>query len=225
MHNAAANFDDDFGYEPKPRKNPPRKPRTGTPAGKKTTAKRRRFDMHRVARFAAVGMAATMALGIMVNALVLQKGHHPAPLFGHAVAPPAARAKVETPAPPAARAVQADEASAATVAKPRKTVLAARETTSEGTSDDAIGRLLAGGAKGAPKGETKSEAKSEVKTVGGVQRALNKLGFKVPATGAIGPATKKAIEAFEKDRHLPVKGEVSRRLVRVLAAESGIRID
>ena len=221
MRNAAT-FDDDLDYGAAPRKGTPRKPRAATAGKTKKGAKRPRFDMHRVARFAAIGMAATMALGIMVNALVLQKGHHPAPLFGKASTPvtiPAA-----APLPPARTAPVAASADVAptTSTKPRKTVVAGRDADAQ-AGDDAIGRLLAGGAM--PAAKAASNGKGEGKTVTGVQRALTKLGFKVPTTGAAGPATKKAIEAFEKDRHMPVRGEVDRRLVKVLAAESGIKID
>ncbi len=222
MRNAAT-FDDDLGYDAAPRKGAPRKPRAASTAGKKKKGARRpRFDMHRVARFTAIGMAATMALGIMVNALVLQKGHHPAPLFGKAPVP--ATAQATAPLPPV-RAAQVDGpeevATPAPVAKAHKTVVAARDADAP-IGDDAIGRLLSGGAALA---KTKGDAKGDGKTVMAVQRALSKLGFKVPPTGAAGPATKKAIEAFEKDRHMAVKGEVNRHLVKVLAAESGIKID
>lgn len=223
MRNAAT-FDDDLDYASVPRERAPRKPRAASAAAKKKKGPRRpRFDMHRVARVAAIGMAATMALGIMVNALVLQKGHHPAPLFGKA--PGAAAASAVLPRP-VVHAAQVDAPLAVTpvapTAKARKSVVASRDA-DEPVGDDAIGRLLAGGAPAKASG--KGEAKSDGKTTMGVQRALTKLGFKVPPTGTAGPATKKAIEAFEKDRHMAVKGEVDRRLVKVLAAESGIKID
>lgn len=221
MRNAAT-FDDDLGYEASPRKTAKRKPPTAR-AGKKKGAKRRRFDLQRVARFAAIGMAATMAIGIMVNALVLQKGHHPAPLFGKALAPIAGLAAAPLPPIRAAQVAAQAEPSTALPAKPRKVEVAGRDGDAP-AADDAISRLLSGGSStAAPKGDTKGDAKD--KTVAGVQRALTKLGFKVPATGAAGPATKKAIEAFEKDRHVAVKGEVNRRLVKMLTAESGIKID
>ena len=230
----AAMFDDDLGYEPKPRKGAPRKPRAAS-AGKKKGAKRKRFGMDRVARYAAIGMAATMALGIMVNALVLQKGHHPAPLFGKTSAPTASQAAAAPLPPVRTEPVEASaEAAPASTGKVRRTVVATRETDAP-SSEDAIGRLLAGGGGSAAKvtgkvqGQGKVQGKGNVKdegrTVTGVQRALSKLGFKVPVTGASGPATKKAIEAYEKDHHLPVKGEVNRHLVKALAADSGVKID
>ena len=224
MRNAAT-FDDDLVTKAPPRAGAPRKPRAGGAKGKKS-ARQPRFDMHRVARFTAIGMAATMALGIMVNALVLQKGHHPAPLFGKAtaVSPTPLAAQSTAPLPP----THAVEASAAAPKAARRPIVATHDDDAPG-SDDAISRLLAGGpgsgAKAAARSDAKKDDKGTGKMVTGVQRALTKLGFKVPATGAAGPATKKAIEAFQKDRHMPVKGEVDRRLVKVLAAESGIKID
>ena len=134
-------------YASAPRERAPRKPRATSAAAKKKKGPRRpRFDMHRVARVAAIGMAATMALGIMVNALVLQKGHHPAPLFGKASVAAAAPAVV--PRPPV-RAAQADApesvAPVASTAKARKIVVASRDA-DDPVGDDAIGRLLADGA-------------------------------------------------------------------------------
>ena len=233
MRNAAT-FDDDLGFETaarrsSARKGQPSRPRAAGGAGKtKKRGKRSRFDMHRVARVAAIAMAATMAIGIMVNALVLQKGHHPAPLFGKATASTSTMAVPKTTsAAPAVRTVQSEDAATpepkAPSAKPRKTVVAAREAEAS-VSDDAIGRLLAGGPSPVA-GKGPPDARPDGKMVTGVQRALTKLGFKVPTTGTIGPATKKAIEAFEKDRHMPVKGELNRRLVKVLAAESGTKIE
>lgn len=224
MRNAAT-FDDDLVDYGPARKGAPRKRRGTAPAAKaKKGTKRPRFDMHRVARFAAIGMAATMALGIMVNALVLQKGHHPSPLFGKAS--PVNATQPPAPLPPirAAQAVHTD-AAPATIARAPKNVTTAVQGGSKASPDDPIGRLLAGGPASGGKAAVQGEAKGEGKTVMGVQRALNKLGFRVPATGAAGPVTKKAIQAFEKDRHMAVKGEVDRRLVKVLAAESGIKIE
>jgi peptidoglycan hydrolase-like protein with peptidoglycan-binding domain len=52
-----------------------------------------------------------------------------------------------------------------------------------------------------------------------------KLGFVVKPNGTFGPATKAALESFERDQHLPVKGEMSRKILRQLSAESGVAID
>ena len=212
---AAATFDDDFGFDKPARKAAPRKPRA-RPGKKKRSSFR--LDMHKVARYAAVGMSATLALGIMVNALMLQKSRHPAPLFGKGVAiapPPApvAAPAARTPAPAAPPVEQAPAEVPAPAAKPHH----AADKTSEG---DAIARLLQGPGGGAP-----TVDKADSKTVLGVQRALAKLGFAVKPDGTLGLSTRKAIEAFEKDRHLPINGEISHRLVRTIGAESGMKID
>ena len=55
-----------------------------------------------------------------------------------------------------------------------------------------------------------------------VQRALNDYGYgPVKATGVFGPETIAAIQKFERDRKLPVTGQISQRLLRDLAALSG----
>lgn len=218
MPNAAATFDDDFGFDKPARKTGPRKPKTAS-ARRRKKRPGLRVDMRKVARLAAVGMSASLALGIMVNALVLQKSRHPAPLFGKtvALAPPPASAAVaaRTPAPTQAVAPTVAPEPAAPAARPRH---AAADKSNEG---DAIARLLQGsGAAPAAPAE-----KPDGKTVLGVQKALAKLGFAVKPNGSLGPSTRKAIEAFEKDRHLPMKGELTRRLVKIIGAESGVKID
>lgn len=229
MPNAAASFDEDFGYDEQARRKAPRKPRAAQ--GRKKKRGGWSFDMGRVARYAAIGMSATIALGIMYNALMSQKGHHPAPLFGKPAPVVQARLPAQTRQPVderpdaslAARASAmpepADEAPEAPppIAKARHGV-ASQHATDHG--DDAIARLLQTGAAVPATGD-----RSDTKTVLAAQKALAKLGFAVKANGAMGPSTRKAIERFEQDRHLAVKGELTRRLVKTLSAESGVKID
>jgi peptidoglycan hydrolase-like protein with peptidoglycan-binding domain len=71
---------------------------------------------------------------------------------------------------------------------------------------DAIGDLIAGSSR----------------RVLAVQRALGDFGYgPVRPTGALSPETRAAIEKFERDRKLPVTGQLSDRLVRELAATTG----
>jgi peptidoglycan hydrolase-like protein with peptidoglycan-binding domain len=71
---------------------------------------------------------------------------------------------------------------------------------------DAIGDLIAGSSR----------------RVLAVQRALGDFGYgPVKPTGVVGPDTRAAIEKFERDRRLPVTGQLSDRLVRELAATTG----
>ena len=55
-----------------------------------------------------------------------------------------------------------------------------------------------------------------------VQRALNDFGYgPVKATGSFGAETVTAIQKFERDRKLPVTGQISPQLLRELAAATG----
>jgi hypothetical protein len=180
---------------------------------------------------------------ITVNALGLQRGPHPAPLFSPMrVAPPA-----QAPIPPArpvpsqaqsqAQPQPAPAPAAATAAaRPAKTSaspIAELVRTSEvpvrpaasaeaKPSRDAIGDLIRTGEPG-----TRPPANvGEPGRVAAAQRALIKLGYgPLKADGVMGAGTRQALERFEKDRRLPVTGELAARTVRDLAAQSGIGIE
>ena len=240
MRNAAATFDDDYNYDAPSRGSAPRKPRASSPKSpsskskpRKKKGKRFAVDFHKVARYAAIGMSATVVVGIMVNALMMQKGHHPAPLFGKSaldttttiVAPtPAKVARVSVPSP--APAVEETAPIAAPtpmpVLKPRHATMTSTtdQASARATDDDQIAKLLKTGVVPVVAGD-----KNDSKTVLGVQKALTKLGFTLKPNGTLGPTTKKAIEAFEKERNMPVNGTLSPRMLRILSAESGVKID
>jgi peptidoglycan hydrolase-like protein with peptidoglycan-binding domain len=60
------------------------------------------------------------------------------------------------------------------------------------------------------------------KRVLAVQRALAEAGYaQIRPTGVFGPDTRAAIEKFERERKLPITGQISDRLVRELAALTG----
>jgi peptidoglycan hydrolase-like protein with peptidoglycan-binding domain len=62
--------------------------------------------------------------------------------------------------------------------------------------------------------------------VAAVQRALTEYGYgQLKPTGAIGADTQAAILKFERDRKIPVTGQMSDRLVRELTAMIGHPID
>ena len=62
--------------------------------------------------------------------------------------------------------------------------------------------------------------------VAAVQRALTQYGYgQLKATGAVGSDTQAAITKFERDRKLPVTGQMSDRLVRELTAMVGHPIE
>ena len=60
------------------------------------------------------------------------------------------------------------------------------------------------------------------KQVVAVQRALSEFGYgQIKPTGMIDPQTQSAIQKFERERGLPVTGQLSHRVVRELAAITG----
>ncbi len=231
MRNAAA-FDDDYALdEPVRSAKPARKARTGA---KKKPPARARKGRGRTLHYAAIGLSASLAVGIMVNALILQHGRHSAPLFGKAIAlgeapVPVATAAAPPPAPAANTPVPAASPPPAAPAAPvashprRPSAEPVPAPAAKASHDDPIGKLLRGSAGG---DKTPDKAgKEESKTVLATQHALVKLGFVVKPTGTYGPVTKAAIEAFERDQHLPVKGEMSRKVLKQISAESGVAID
>lgn len=68
--------------------------------------------------------------------------------------------------------------------------------------------------------------KPEVNRVAAAQRALAKLGYgAMKVDGVMGSGTKQAIERFERDRRLPVTGDLTPRTARELASASGLPVD
>ena len=154
-----------------------------------------------------------MAAGVSVNALFLQEGRHPAPIFQlpWPKAEPAPRAHptaAQTPLPPAR------PASIATV----KTD-AGETPKAETKTLDPIAQLLNGGA---PKKVETSPAKN--KTVLLAQKALAKLGFSLHEDGVYGGTTREAVEKFERANGMPVKGELSPKILRLLSQRSGVEV-
>jgi hypothetical protein len=156
-------------------------------------------------------------VGIGVNALLLQRERHPAPLFGSA--PPARPASAAPgpaptpPAPPKSQPVQPDTSPAplsATALPPARPAAAADNPA---PASDPIAALLAGEAqKGG--GERLAIA---------AQTALAKLGYPVKPDGNEGAATQQALRDFERAHGLPPATEITERLVKQLtqAARGG----
>jgi peptidoglycan hydrolase-like protein with peptidoglycan-binding domain len=240
------------------------------------TAERRRFDegqrsLWRAALTHAFGRNPrdTIALGvvalavgaILINALHLQPGPHPAPIFKmrpRPVAAPEPRAPVPLPRPamradalaPSGRLraeVVADiqrelakrnfyDGPADGISGP-KTDAAIRDFTqaaglklaAEPTED--LLRALArspvkaparGGAGSARVDPIAELIEPSARRVLAVQRALADAGYgQIKATGSYNPETRAAIEKFERERKLPITGQISDRLVRELAALTG----
>ena len=144
---------------------------------------------------------------IFANALFMQKGPHPAPIFALKsvtvqVAPapaPAAIAPAAIPAP----------AVAAVPAPPPRPEAAPHKPAQKAVRNDPIAQLLA-----------------PTNRVLAVQRALTDYGYgQIRPTGVVGPDTEEAIKKFERSKKMPVTGALSEPLIKALSEMSGQRID
>jgi hypothetical protein len=174
----------------------------------------------------AVALAAVCA--IIVNALFMQAGRHPAPIFGTVVTLPALAALPANPMP-RPRPVEADVSMPE--AKPADSKAADALTGLVKTSST-VQPASANIPRPPVTVPVSSRVESVPVTVAGphrvaaVQRALTEYGYgQLKPTGVAGADTQTAIQKFEKARKLPVTGQVSDRLVRELAATIGHPIE
>lgn len=197
---------------------------------------------------------------IIANALFLQAGRHPAPLFGSSVLIPVA---ASTPANllPRPRPTEADAAqlepraieikpaeSRAMESKPAESKAAESKAADPKSADpksadprsaDPMANLVKATAAAplAPSNVMRppapvpmvSRGEAQItgsRRVAAVQRVLTEYGYgQLKATGTIGSDTQAAIQKFERERKIPVTGQMSDRLVRELTAMVGHPID
>ena len=192
---------------------------------------------------------------IIANAMFLQAGRHPSPLFGTVVAVPAAAPVVASPlprprpveattkavdAPPEPKAVEPRSDSRSdfksdsrTDAKSDRSEFKNR-VQSRGRHDQS-GQGDGGAAdRPAPVARppvpvpsaSRNDPASASRRIAAVQRTLTEYGYgQLKPTGTVGSETQAAIQKFERDRKIPVTGQVSDRTVRELAAMTGKAID
>jgi peptidoglycan hydrolase-like protein with peptidoglycan-binding domain len=205
-----------------------------------------------------VGAAATALVAIVVNALYLQPGRHPSPIF--AISPPVAAAAASSAAVgtrqrgPVAEVVRQDPA-----ARPRAEIIAdvQRELTRRGFFDSpvdgtmgaktdaairdfeqsaglkptgepseallqSIARTPAAARAAAPRKDPIAGLIASSRQLAAVQRALSDSGYgPLETNGVLGSNTRAAIERFERDRRIPITGQVSERVIRELSAVTG----
>lgn len=183
----------------------------------------------------AVLVAAAMVAAIIGNALFMQAGRHPSPMFGRTV-------PVAFPAPsvapvnpmPRSRPLEAD-------AKPAEVRAFEVKPQPEPRTSDPMGQLVARTTASSPvpaaaaamrppapipAAATKADPIAAQRRIAAVQRTLTDFGYaQLRPTGVAGTDTQAAIMKFEKERRLPVTGQVSDRLVRELAAVTGRPIE
>jgi hypothetical protein len=217
------------------------------------------------------GAIAFAAVGAIIgNAIFLQAGRHPSPMFGGSVGVPTAAPASPLPRPrpieadakppetrspearfPEVRSVEAKSVEAKSVeaksleakslevrsvesrpveARPAESRAAdplANLVKATGTPSVASNAAAANVMRPpAPIPSTRSDLITSSHRVAWVQRALTEYGFgQLKPTGTVGSDTQAAIQKFERDRKLPVTGQMSDRLVRELTTMTGRPID
>ena len=174
-------------------------------------------------------LAAAAICAILANALFLQAGRHPSPMFGSVVTLPAPHTAAVNPLPrPRPVELVTDPPTIGAVEARGADPKNANFKNADPKDPDPMGdlrqvdRCAHGGAcqcgtsAGAGSGH---RAKRRARRVAGVQRALPQYGYgQLKPTGAVGADTQAAITKFERDRKLPVTGQMSDRLVKELTA-------
>ena len=154
-----------------------------------------------------LGAALFAALvGIGVNALLLQRERHPAPLFGYAAPKVPSAAPAPAPPPPQKPVSTEDNAPPAPPAAALPPPRAAQTAGASSSGSDPIAELLAG------------ETHGNSSRTFAAQTALAKLGYSVKPDGKEGSATEQALREFERAHGLPPATEITERLVKQLTA-------
>jgi Putative peptidoglycan binding domain len=193
------------------------------------------------------GALAVAAIGAVVaNALFLQSGPHPSPMFGSVVTLPAPGSPSSVNPLPRPRPAEATKAEAAPSepksvepkaveprvidTKPAETKAAdpltnlVKATSAAPVSTSAIPRPPAPIPVASRSDGNLSPGGS--RRVAAVQRALTEYGYgQLKPTGTIGADTQAAIAKFERERKIPATGQMSDRMVRELSATIGHAID
>jgi hypothetical protein len=186
------------------------------------------------------GLVAVAAIGaIVANALFLQTGRHPAPMFGTVINLPAPSSLPLSNPLPRSRPVGADTSPL----EPRATEFRAEPkpaeraekspekpvdaTASTPRSGDPMTNLVkqtisAPPSVARPPAPIPVQQGPAARRIAGVQRALSEYGYgNLKITGAMGAETQSAIQKFEREHKMQVTGQVSDRLLRELGAAIG----
>jgi hypothetical protein len=193
-----------------------------------------RILLHSPKDLIAGALAFAAVSAIVANAVFMQAGHHPSPMFGTPAAVPLAAANpLPRPRPPEATLRPADvklaearpvEARPAEV-KPAAPVSVVPKTNAAPAASATPARPPAPipvSSRSDPVGDLIVASRR----VAAVQRALTEYGYgQLKPTGTAGSDTQAAIQKFERDRKLPITGQMSDRLVRELSTATGRAID
>ena len=186
-------------------------------------------------------IAAAAICAIVANALFLQAGRHPSPMFGSVVTLSAPQAAVANPLPRPRPFVEAEPPEPKLVevrgadyrqVDPRN----ADARNADARNPDAMTNLVvkstsapattAASVLRPPAPIPVTAQSAGARRVVAVQRTLTQYGYgQLKPTGAVGSDTQAAISKFERERKLPVTGQMSDRLVRELTAMVGHPIE
>ena len=232
----------------------PRRRRRGAKAAAIEVEEKRglvmRMFLHSPKDMVAGLLAAAAICAILANALFLQAGRHPSPMFGSVVTLPSSQTTVASPLPRPrpveliSRPAEAEPPEIRPVevkgADPRHVEIRSADPKGDAKSDsrnpDPLANLVVK-STGAPAATPVNVARppapipataqsAGARRVAAVQRALTQYGYgQLKATGAVGSDTQAAITKFERDRKLPVTGQMSDRLVKELTAMIGHPVD
>jgi hypothetical protein len=194
-----------------------------------------RILLHSPKDMIAGALAFAAVSAIIANALFLQAGRHPSPMFGTVVAMPAAPAASPLPRP---RPVEADASvTEPKLAEPKPAEIKPAEPRATDPMTNLVkatsvapvaasSNVLRPPAPIPLSSRAETLASSGSRRVAAVQRALTEYGYgQLKPTGTIGSDTQAAIQKFERDRKIPVTGQMSDRLVRELTAMIGHPVD
>jgi len=186
-------------------------------------------------------IAAAAICAIVANALFLQAGRHPSPMFGSVVTLSAPQAAVVNPLPRPRPVVEAEPPEPKLVevrgADSRQVDLRnADARNADARTPDAMTNLVvkstsapattAASVLRPPAPIPVTAQSAGARRVAAVQRTLTQYGYgQLKPTGAVGSDTQAAISKFERERKLPVTGQMSDRLVRELTAMVGHPIE
>ena len=182
------------------------------------------------------GFAGLVAVGVPLNALFMQEGRRPAAAVALKM-PPIDAARQSQPAPPshprpAPPSVAKTEAPRQEPARSRNGEADGKELRSDrsiarerGAAQERRRRRRRPQKRPQEHRRQKHDAKNndpKNKSVIFAQRALAKLGYALHQDGVYGGTTRQAIEKFERSNGLPVKGELSPKILRLLGARAGV---
>lgn len=187
-----------------------------------------RIFLHSPKDMIAGALALAAVIAIITNALLMQAGRHPAPMFGTVTVLPAV-ASMPAAAPVAANPLPRSHPVETEVPLPeaRPADLKAADALTNLVKTTSTVQPATANIPRPPLAVPVSNRVDSVpvaspRRVAAVQRALTQYGYgQLKPTGVVGTDTRAAIERFEQARRLPVSGQVSERLVRELASTIG----